>query len=150
MKQFPVWLAIVTILGIILLIMEGLGMKIKTNKKLSLPQLIEWGFGNDMRNKNFESEGGAMVYFDYDGNLTCAREFSSQDFFTVEVDEEITEDTVIERLYHTTIPSRIVELGCSTIKSTLEHSTVEPIAFYILNDDLTMTLIWTHEKGLVE
>lgn len=147
MKQFPVWLAIVIILGIILLIMEGLGMKIKTNKKLSLPQLIEWGFGNDMRNKNFESEGGAMVYFDYDGNLTCAREFSSQDFFTVEVEEEIDEFSDIKRLAHYTIHGFT---STNFSKSIGELRKSDSLAFYIMNDDRTLTLIWTKEKGMLK
>jgi len=60
----------------------------------------------------------------------------------IEVEEEITEDTEFEKLYYTTILSRIVESSCTTIQSSLKHIAVEPIAFYILNDDLTMTLIW--------
>lgn len=69
--------------------------------------------------------------------------------FTIDVEEEITEDTEFEKLYYTTILSRIVESSCTTIQSSLKHIAVEPIAFYILNDDLTMTLIWRDGK-LVE
>lgn len=126
-------------------------MKIKTKKQLNLPQLIEWAWDNDMRDKSFESEGGAIVYFDYDGNLTCARGFVPQDFFTVTYEEEITEDTVIPTL---------VEIYKCFQDSTeiLKHEYMsmnkvedeDTLYFYILNDDLTMTLIWTHEKGLVE
>lgn len=122
-------------------------MKIKTKKKLSLPQLIEWGFGNDIRNKNFESEGGAMVYFDYKGNLTCAREFVPQDFFTVEVEEEIDEFSDIKRLAHYTVHGFT---STNFNKSIGELRKSSSLAFYIMNDDRTLTLIWTKEKGMVE
>ncbi|MDK9861623.1 hypothetical protein [Staphylococcus equorum] len=134
-------------------------VKIKRKVQKNLPQLIEWAWENPKlsRNKRFVSENKGFPYvsqyviFNEVGyaeieNSYC---YGRNDLFTIEVEEEITEDTVIEKLYHTTIPSRIVESGCSTIKSTLEHSTVEPIAFYILNDDLTMTLIW-RDGRLVE
>ncbi|MDT3959515.1 hypothetical protein [Staphylococcus kloosii] len=70
--------------------------------------------------------------------------------FTIEVEEEITEDTEFKKLYYTTILSRIVESSCTTIRSCLKHIAVEPIAFYILNDDLTMTLIWRDGKLIEE
>ncbi|MDK9870236.1 hypothetical protein [Staphylococcus equorum] len=130
-------------------------MKIKRKVQKTLPQLIEWAKDNGIKHRVFVSNPNfdGVTYklgFDIGGDLYFEEALTPTLLFTVEVEEEITEDTEIEKLYHTTIPSRIVESGCSTIKSTLEHSTVEPIAFYILNDDLTMTLIWTHEKGLVE
>lgn len=133
-------------------------MKIKTNKKLSLPQLIEWGFGNDMRNKSFESEGGAMVYFDYKGNLTCAREFVPQDFFTVEVEEEVTEDTVFNYLLLTykkdndKIETHWYEDKCK--KSVLSQSdslmyVSEQLSITYFDDKGIPHLIWTHEKGMI-
>lgn len=128
-------------------------MKIKQKKQLNLPQLIEWGFKNDMRNKNFESEGGAIVYFDYDGNLTCARGFVPQDFFTVTYEEEITEDTeldLIERFivnnktYYTTPQTMSINtcLGATSDDIIVTH-------FYIENDDRELILVWRDGK-LVE
>lgn len=72
--------------------------------------------------------------------------------FTVEVEEEITEDTVIFRLLEVrnAIPSKRAEWqNLKILKSNLygnrsiskiknEHS----VAFYNLNDDMTTTLIW--------
>lgn len=127
-------------------------MKIKTKKQLNLPQLIEWGFENDISCRFFESNRSDIkgkVFFDNNGMVDIQISVCKNETFTVEVEEEITEDTALDKLYHTTTLSRIVESGCSTIKSTLEHSTVEPIAFYMLNDDLTMTLIW-RDGELVE
>lgn len=122
-------------------------MKIKRKVQLNLPQLIEWLLESGKSECIVISNMNNIVQLEPYGVIRFSQEkFYPEEIFTVTIEEEITEDTVIEKLYHTTIPSRIVESGCSTIKSTLEHSTVEPIAFYILNDDLTMTLIWRDGK----
>ena len=66
---------------------------------------------------------------------------------TVEVEEEITEDTIIPKL------TRYTAFGFKGTKYNTSINDVkshDSLAFYIMNDDLTMTLIWTHEKGLVE
>ncbi|MGX0914923.1 hypothetical protein [Staphylococcus hominis] len=72
--------------------------------------------------------------------------------FTVEIEEEITEDTVIFRLLEVrnAIPSKKKEWqDLKLLKSYLygNHSISEvknehSVAIYILNDDMTMTLIW--------
>lgn len=133
-------------------------MKIKRKLEMNLPQLIEWGFNNpkEVESKIFESDNidyffnTAHVQFSNDGcGVRMSSSVSVDDTFTVEVEEEITEDTEFEKLYHTTILSRIVESSCTTIQSSLKHIAVEPIAFYIMNDDLTLTLIWRDGK-LVE
>lgn len=125
---------------------------------MNLPQLIEWGWDNDVRNKNFQSEGGAIVYFDYEGNLTCARGFVPQDFFTVEVEEEITEDTVIPKLM-TTFRKIYLKNGTGyqrvridenySIKLMLNKAEAhsEPVeTLHIVNDDGTHTLVWRNGK----
>ena len=121
-------------------------MKIKRKVEMNLPQLIEWGFENDMRNKNFESEGGAMVCFDYDGNLTCARGFVPQDFFTVTTEEELTEDTEIELLLEVRNGGTVIPYYNESIKSQVDKIVKEYHAYI----DGEFKLIWTHEKGLVE
>ena len=128
-------------------------MKIKRKAQKNLPQLIEWGFKNDVINKEYvcNEHKAKSVIFNLMGWAEFSDEFSynPHDTFTIEVEEEITEDTEFEKLYYTTILSRIVESSCTTIQSSLKHIAVEPIAFYILNDDLTLTLIWRDGK-LVE
>lgn len=133
-------------------------MKIKTKKQLNLPQLIEWGFNNPklVENKVFESDNidyfwnTANVQFSNDGcGVRLSSSVSVDDTFTVEVEEEITEDTVIYGL---------VELGDDGAGEDFFFSRGLSIndckdeftqAFYMLNDDLTMTLIWRDGK-LVE
>ena len=127
-------------------------MKIKTKKQLNLPQLIEWAWDNPEQSKHKifrvcgrEPFDGASFNNDENG-VRLSGTVMPTDLFTVEVEEEVTEDTEFEKLYYTTILSRIVESSCTTIQSSLKHIAVEPIAFYILNDDLTMTLIWRDGK----
>lgn len=127
-------------------------MKIKTEKQLTLPQLIEWAIDNDIRNRMFLTENSYCVGFDRHGYIyfNSTLTMPLDQVFTVEVEEEITEDTEIKGL---------VEFGndgygphffqCSG-SSINEQKDIDSEAFYIMNDDKTMTLIWTKEKGLVE
>ena len=125
-------------------------MKIKRKVELNLPQLIEWLLKSGYRNYTANSNMGNIVTLSRYGAIQFSHGiFFPEETFTVEVEEEITEDTEFEKLYYTTILSRIVESSCTTIQSSLKHIAVEPIAFYIMNDDLTLTLIWRDGK-LVE
>ena len=125
-------------------------MKIKTKKQLNLPQLIEWLLKSGYRNYTANSNMGNTVTLSRYGAIQFSLgTFFPEETFTIEVEEEIDEDTEFEKLYYTTILSRIVESSCTTIQSSLKHIAVEPIAFYIMNDDLTLTLIWRDGK-LVE
>lgn len=65
----------------------------------------------------------------------------------IEVEEEITEDTKISKLAHYSIYGFKGTKNCTSINDVKDDNS---IAFYIMNDDRTMTLIWTKEKGLVE
>ena len=123
-------------------------MKIKRKVEMTLPQLIEWIEINRRFDESFGSDRYNYVHANVDGILEFTGKFCEYTF-TVTTEEEITEDTEFEKLYYTTILSRIVESSCTTIQSSLKHIAVEPIAFYIMNDDLTLTLIWRDGK-LVE
>ena len=125
-------------------------MKIKRKVEMNLPQLIEWLLKSGYRNYTANSNMGNIVTLSRYGAIQFSLgTFFPEETFTVEVEEEIREDTEFEKLYYTTILSRIVESSCTTIQSSLKHIAVEPIAFYIMNDDLTLTLIWRDGK-LVE
>lgn len=124
-------------------------MKIKTKKQLNLPQLIEWAWENDIKKATYGSENGLSVDFSFDGKAVIGYAFSKSDTFTVEVEEEIMEGTELDGL---------VELGDGGTGEDFFFSRGLSIndckdeytqAFYILNDDLTMTLIWRDGK-LVE
>lgn len=144
-------------------------MKIKTKKQLNLPQLIEWAWNNpDLSNgTSFLSNGSESVKIEFrfnprgvlnldvlnGGNISNDIRFNLEEYEEI----EITEDTVIPKLVeiYNIIDKRerITIHENSNIYSNVDSqdpSDFKSFAFYILNDDYTMTLIWTHDKGLVE
>ncbi|WP_053022084.1 hypothetical protein [Staphylococcus haemolyticus] len=131
--------------------------KIKRKVEMTLPKLIEWAWENEVRNKAFYSNySGGSVFFDEEQILFLEHETRKDETFTVEIEEEITEDTVIFRLLEVrnAIPSKKTEWqDLKLLKSYLygNHSISEvknehSVAIYILNDDMTMTLVWKDGK----
>lgn len=121
-------------------------MKIKQKKQFTLPQLIEWGFENGVHGAQFKSDRGKRVGFRHMGYFWTEYEIDKDDTFTIEFEKTVTEDTVIPKLLlvYESEDSHFIE-GRS-IKG-LSKSCIE--AIHILNDDLTMTLIWRNGR-LVE
>lgn len=123
-------------------------VKIKQKKQLNLPQLIEWAMDNDIKHRVFKSNPNfdGVTYrlgFDKGGDLYFEESLALTLLFTVEVEEEITEDTEISILAHYSV------FGFKTTKSNAsinEEKSGNSIAFYIMNDDKTMTLIWKNGK----
>lgn len=125
-------------------------MKIKTKKQLNLPQLIEWAMGNNVDNsifvgkKNLYNVGfnkNSLMYF----NTT--KPIPTGEIFTVTTEEEITEDTRLDKLVVRYRNDDIYIFPQERINDFKNDSSI--VAFYIPNDDLTMTLIWRDGK-LVE
>src|SRR5699024_5137052 len=113
---------------------------IKTEKEMNLPELIEWGWKNKIKNLAFYSnKDGGSVYFNKDGVVYVEHEIAKIETFTVEIEEEITEDTVIpemltiydEGITHLTNNKSLNDLIKNNLKSA-----------YIMNDDLRLILIW--------
>ena len=143
--------------------MEGLGMKIKTNKKLSLPQLIEWAWDNDIKHRVFESNPNfdGVTYklgFDINGDLYFEEFLTPTSLFTVEIEEEITEDMVFNYLLLTykkdndKIETHWYEDKCK--KSVLSQSdrlmyVSKQLSITYFDDKGIPHLIWTHEKGMI-
>ncbi|MGO3049140.1 MAG: hypothetical protein ACTIDZ_03760 [Staphylococcus sp.] len=126
-------------------------MKIKTKKQLNLPQLIEWLLKSGYRNYTANSNMGNIVTLSRYGAIQFSLgTFFPEDTFTVEVEEEITEDKWFPELVIRTVAGdyRLHKQGSINDFKRSTFNDVE--AFYIPNGDLTLTLIWTHEKGLVE
>ena len=127
-------------------------VKIKRKVEMTLPKLIEWAWENGVKGKVFPSSRLGQIKIDHDGNIGSIGWIFENDTFTVEVEEEITEETIIFRLLEVrnAIPSKKAEWqNLKLLKSDLygnhtisevknEHS----VAFYNLNDDMTTTLIW--------
>ena len=124
-------------------------MKIKTKKEMNLPQLIEWLLGSGKSECIVISNMNNIVQLEPYGVIRFSQEkFYPEEIFTVTIEEEITEDTVIPRLVVRHRDTGFTLYENDYINNEFPLDSVQ--AFYIMNDDLTLTLIWTKEKGLVE
>ncbi|HHO1381318.1 TPA: hypothetical protein ACRUBP_002045, partial [Staphylococcus aureus] len=127
-------------------------MKIKVKKEIPLDELIKWARENPelSQGKKYCATGGSYeaVCFQKDTNkcFTLGGFISIDTLFEVKVEEEITENTKFDRLLKVFGPiegdySSILYTNTS-IKECLYGRYVPTETFYILNDDMTMTLIW--------
>lgn len=130
-------------------------MKMKTKKNFTLPQLIEWAMANDVRVRKFRSKNGYCVCFDRNGFIYFdnSRIIPLDQTFTVEVEEEITEDMVFNNLIHiykdpenSIYTSSHENVSINDVKS---EDYLKTTSVYVLNEDSTLTLVWTKEKGLL-
>ncbi|UVJ30058.1 hypothetical protein [Staphylococcus aureus] len=127
-------------------------MKIKIEKEMKIDELIKWArenpelsFGRKYYTTDKNDEN--FIYFGVFKNC-----FKISDFilvnatFSVKVEEEVTEETKFDRLFEVfeiqegDYNSTIYEN--TSIKECLYGRRVPTKAFYILNDDMTLTLIW--------
>ena len=81
---------------------------ITKTKQMRLDELIKYGFENNIKNKVYRSDNGKSVRFDSGWDI------GSEDLFTVEVEEEITEDTEFEKF--------VVIFKNKTISTPLERN----------------------------
>ncbi|HAR2957476.1 TPA: hypothetical protein OZH44_001338 [Staphylococcus aureus] len=133
-------------------------MKIKVKKEMRLDELIKWARENPdlSQGKIFFSTGfsDGFVRFHPNTNKCSTSSFIPIDIpFIVDIEKEVTEETKFDRLfevYEFRERAYMSALHTNTsIKERLENTSFPTKAFYILNDDLTMTLIWK-EGELVE
>ncbi|HCA7513380.1 TPA: hypothetical protein K8013_001180 [Staphylococcus pseudintermedius] len=124
-------------------------MKIKVKKEMNLLELIEYIKKNEIADKVFFDNKGKGKVVVGDDRYLYMTDLNLTDTFTVEVEEVITEDTKIPTLIelfvsgygqiiHTYYRTSIREAVGEVVKGV----DALPKAFYILNDDMTMTLIW--------
>ncbi|MEX5651181.1 hypothetical protein AB1J05_01545 [Staphylococcus cohnii species complex 1658] len=122
-------------------------MKIKTKKQLNLPQLIEWGFSNNIENESYKTNDaeGYELYFDAYGTPRFSSLVNKHDTFTVEEEIEVTKDTVIPKMVSISRKNQNeidTHYSCR-IGQFLDN---EDFNYYVLNDDDTLTLIWRDGK----
>lgn len=117
-------------------------VKIKRKVEMTLAELIEWGFKNEIKNIEFVSnffEKKSVIF-----NLSGWAEFSDEyaylpeDTFTVEVEEEITEETVFKRFYEYTKGQSFMIYENTSISKIKDEVSKE----FWMKDGNTMTLIW--------
>ncbi|MCD8786682.1 hypothetical protein K2V65_08575 [Staphylococcus gallinarum] len=124
-------------------------MKIKTKKQLNLPQLIEWAWENGIKNKIIRADKQLMnIQFDEHGDFKTYGFTGIDTTFTVEVEEDVTEDTVIPKMlemYRDATSNFGAEIYINqSINSVIENA--EVLTLHIVNDDGTHTLIWRDGK----
>ena len=131
-------------------------MKIKTKKQFTLPQLIEWLLKSGYRNYTANSNMGNTVTLSRYGAIQFSHgTFFPEETFTVEVEEEITEDTVfpklVERWKHDGEGDEAFRYAGHDDKSInrvlfANPESVETTHFYIENDNQELVLIWRDGK----
>ncbi len=129
-------------------------MKTKTKKEMSLHELIQWAWDNDVKNRSFTGTCGGEVDFDRAG-LCHSDLIEPDETFTVEVEEKITEDTILPSLL--VIHKDEDYIGAThwkyrsirSLKEKLVSSDIKPMAFYVLHHDASMMLIYK-SGGMVE
>ncbi|WP_281198121.1 hypothetical protein [Staphylococcus felis] len=121
-------------------------MKIKVKKQLNLLDLIEHIKKKNIVSKvfyNTEKRGSVIVSIEGDISIYTV---NLSDTFEVEVEEELNMETDIPVL----IEFNRGEFQFRYDTFLRESKNCNSDAFYILNNDMTMTLVWTRDGGLVQ
>ncbi|WP_214539579.1 hypothetical protein [Staphylococcus pseudintermedius] len=130
-------------------------MKIKLTKEFKLLELIEYIKKNEIADKVFfDKKGKGKVVVGDDRHLYMT-DLNLTDTFIVEVEEEITEDTILPSLL--VVHKDEDYIGAThwkyrsirSLKEKLVSSDIKPMAFYVLHHDASMTLIYK-SGGMVE
>lgn len=128
---------------------------IKQKVDMTAHELITYGIQNNIKNIILEAinekyKEKAIIHFNENAMPIVSRDVNIHHVFEVKVEEPITEDTAILRLVEFGNNGHGKDFSWHYNKSINEELDIGSEAFYIMNDDKTMTLIWTKEKGLVE
>lgn len=113
-------------------------VKIKRKVEMTLPELIEWAWKNGVKGKVFPSSRLGQIKIDHDGNIGSIGWIFENDTFTVEVEEEITEDTKIPEMLEIFQDN----YGKQWFGNSIEQVKDDLSREFWLKDGDTMTLIW--------
>lgn len=128
-------------------------VKIKRKVEMTLPELIEWGFKNNIKNKKFisNSKDYTSVTFDSTGWGEFNNYFSPEDTFTVEVEKEITQETKLPKCLEIYFDDKVakadeinvyMEKSISEILQESKRYQFETKAIYLFGDNGNLTPIW--------
>ncbi|MFP5163853.1 hypothetical protein U9L70_06485 [Staphylococcus equorum] len=124
-------------------------MKIKQKKQLNLPQLIEWAWENDIWSRQFcisTRTGNKQVSFGKMNEVTAVHNITEDDLFTVEVEEEITEDTPLSMIIEIDEDSSCWVFENTTLKNIHETDCGTNTTKYYRDEDENMHIIWRDGK----
>ena len=130
-------------------------MKIKRKVEMNLPQLIEWLLKSGYRNYTANSNMGNIVTLSRYGAIQFSHGiFFPEETFAVEVEEEITEDTVIPKMLTTFKKTYLKnDFGYQRVRidedfkiqlmlNKAEEHREKIETLHMVNDDGTHTLLW--------
>lgn len=130
-------------------------VKIKRKIEMALPELIEYVWKNNIKEKTFYSNlDNSCVRFNRFQTVFIDDPINKDETFTVEITEEITEDTkldVVLEIYTDLnyIESKFTDIHKSvSINDILGYTSNRLVTkcLYLVNEDDTMTLIWKDGK----
>lgn len=114
-------------------------VKIKVEKKMNLLELIDWAWKNGVKEKAFYSNiDGGSVYFDMVQTVSVEHSIGKDETFTVEVEKEITQETVLPELVELSKDGGGAQWSQKSINTVKNSFSKE----FWLKDGGTMTLIW--------
>ncbi|MGX0474231.1 uncharacterized protein YkuJ [Staphylococcus hominis] len=114
-------------------------VKIKREVEMTLPELIEWAWKNGVNKRTFTSSNNTSVSFSkYGGFVSTIKYVFKDETFTVEVEEEITEDTKIPEMLEIFQDN----YGNQWFGNSIEQVKDDLSREFWLKDGDTMTLIW--------
>ena len=121
---------------------------IKRKVEMNLPQFIAWAVDNHITGSFYANNrvNAKRIRFEFGRIVSSHGELRSHDTFTVEVEEQVDENTELTALVE--LSSRGL-LGKTTLYRYHSINDVidnQSVAFYILNDDQTMDLIWKNGR----
>lgn len=118
---------------------------------MTLPELIEWAWKNGVKEKAFYSNvDGGSVYFDMVQTVSVEHSIGKDETFTVEVEEEITEETKLPKFLEISFSRKsgrdfaVVRENQSIkniVDKNIEHF-IDTRTIHLFEDDGTHTLIW--------
>lgn len=113
--------------------------KVKVEKNMNLLELIDWAWKNGVKEKAFYSNiDGGSLYFDMAQTVSIEHLITKDETFTVEVEEELTEDTKIPEMLEIFQGN----YGKQWFGNSIEQVKDDLSREFWLKDGDTMTLIW--------
>lgn len=113
--------------------------KIKRKVEMTLPELIEWAWKNNVKGKAFYSNvDGGSVYFCMLQTVSVEHSIDRDETFTVEVEEEITGETILPEVVEFYVDGDGTQYSQRSIDELKDSLSKE----FWLKDGDTMTLIW--------
>ena len=128
-------------------------VKIKRKVEMTLPELIEWAWKNDVNKRTFTSSNNTSVSFSkYGGFVSTIKYVFKDETFSVETEEEVTEDTNLPKFLVIFLDMSISNYNETpaigeneSIKEILQGNEKRSLtikAIHLVNNDGTHTLVW--------